>query len=233
MVSRDQAKYVRPKTTLQRVYSACPESVRQGVDRFLQATGVDSYLELLFASPLRRRGWFESFNEVSVGGAGDPIPWTPYAFIDFINARLPDTANVFEYGSGSSTIWYAKRAESIVAVEDNEQWYEQVDTRLPPNAEVVFRQEDMYPKAINNFGTFELIVIDGSNRNQCATEALPRLTADGVVIWDDSYNDAWSDGYAYLRENGFREIFFQGMGPVTANLQRTSIFYRDNNCLNI
>ena len=37
----------------------------------------------------------------------NPLPWVTYGFIDFISERLNKSIDVFEYGSGNSTLWYA------------------------------------------------------------------------------------------------------------------------------
>src|SRR4051812_14883663 len=47
------------------------------------------------------------------------IPWFSYAAIDFLDAALRTNMTVFEYGSGGSTLFFAKRAKSVFTVEDN------------------------------------------------------------------------------------------------------------------
>ena len=38
--------------------------------------------------------------------------------------------NVCEYGSGGSTIYFAKRTTSVVSIEDNPEWYALVTRQL-------------------------------------------------------------------------------------------------------
>ncbi len=42
-----------------------------------------------------------------------------------------------EFGSGASTIFYAKRANSIVAVEHDKEWYNNIEKILPENAKLI------------------------------------------------------------------------------------------------
>lgn len=217
---------------LARCYKLLPSNVRDRIYTGFERVGLRPYWDLLFASPLRHRGWFESYNALPVDEHGEPIPWTPYAFIDFVDERLDDSLRVFEYGSGGSTVWYANRVDEIISVEHDTKWFETSRSLAPTNAEVVYRPENRYPRAITEFGTFDVVVIDGIHRNECVESVLDHLSNVGVVIWDDTYRmDRYGEGIQVLRNEGFREIFFQGLGPVTTSLQRTSIFYQGDNCL--
>src|SRR5882724_10582455 len=58
------------------------------------------------------------------------IPWFSYAAIDFLDGFVQPDMKVFEYGSGGSTLFFARRAKSVVSVEDNAKWFEWVSRRL-------------------------------------------------------------------------------------------------------
>ena len=47
--------------------------------------------------------------------------------------------NVFEYGCGNSTLWWAKNVKFIKSVEHNKDYYKHVVNRLPDNASLSFR----------------------------------------------------------------------------------------------
>lgn len=195
-------------------------------------------LALLFKkSPLREWGWFQSFRSgKSIDGRGAPIPWITYAAIDFLHARIPASATVFEYGSGNSTRWWAARAAEIRAVEHDREWFDVVKTELPGNASVQYAPQgsDGYiaPPHLTE-RRFDIIVIDGRDRVACAEQAAHALTDSGVIIWDDTNREYYRKGIETLIESGFRRIEFRGFAPVEFVLHETSIFYRDNNCLGI
>src|SRR4051812_40445225 len=58
------------------------------------------------------------------------IPWFSYAAIDFLETFLRPHMTVCEYGSGGSTIFFAKRTKSVVSIESDPKWHELVTARL-------------------------------------------------------------------------------------------------------
>lgn len=215
-------------------YNTLPRSVKTIPNSIMDYIDIQKYLLLLFNSPLRTRGWFESYNGIPQEANNGPLPWYSYAAIDFIEERLSNDIRVFEYGSGSSTYWYANLIEEVVAVEHDTKWAERVREFTPSNATIIHRDNKLdYLEGPFEFGDFDIVVIDGQFRSDCAAYAVEALSEEGVIIWDDTHNDEFSSGYQELQNKGFKEIFFQGMGPVTATLQRTSVFYRRGNCLDI
>lgn len=211
-----------------------PEVTKTLVRELLARSGLEPHVRLLFDSPLRDRGWFECYGGVPTDRRGEPLPWMPYAFIDFLDERLDPDVRVFEYGSGNSTRWFAERVGEVVSVEHDRTWFDEVHTSVPSNAEVVYRTGREYVSTPDEYGEFDLVVVDGRNRVECVEAATDSLANDGVIVWDDSRGrPSYSSKMDELERTGFRELSFQGMGPVTANLQRTSVLYRDHNCLGI
>lgn len=169
------------------------------------------------------RGWRWSRSLLAVYDFEDlvalDVPWWTFAASDRIDAllRRRHDARVFEWGSGASTVWLAKRAGSVVAVEHDESWAQMVDAALPANAQVQF----VSPQAITTQahpvrsgksgfagldfteyvaqidvvgGPFDVIVIDGRAREACLPRALDHLAPGGVIVFDNvdrvRYRDA-------------------------------------------
>lgn len=215
-------------------WNSTPEPIKRLFRQIFDSLGVKKYLELLFDSPLRDSGWFRCFGEAPVTEAGEPIPWMPYCFTDFVTERLHDDLRVFEFGSGNSTKWFSKHVGNVVSVEDNEKWFDRMQSKAPKNVTIINKTGDQYVQAINHRSeSYDIVVIDGKRRNDCVRSAVDSLVRGGVIIWDDTYRKRYKPGIEYLQSRGYNEVFFQGMGPVNSNLQKTSIFYRDKNCLNI
>jgi hypothetical protein len=125
----------------------------------------------------------------------------------FLEER-PD-ARVFEWGSGASTFWLARRAESVHSVEHDVAWAASMTPDLPANATVTpvpsspphgdeplrvashkagFAGQDFseYVEAIDRVdGAFDLIVIDGRAREACLPRALHRLSPGGLIVFDN------------------------------------------------
>lgn len=60
----------------------------------------------------------------------DGVPWIPFAARRFLDRNVPMGASVFEYGTGGSTISFARRGGSVVSVEHDPRWLEAVRAAL-------------------------------------------------------------------------------------------------------
>ncbi len=187
---------------------------------------------------LKSSGWFRSFvTRRPVDASGRPLPWFTYGAIDFLTPRLQPNWRVFEYGSGHSTLWWARHVREVIAAEHHGAWAERIGAQAPANATVVHRplsEGTTYPDApLAAGGTFDVIVIDGRERVWCAERCLPALSATGVLIWDNSERERYVPGLEALAAAGFRRVDFDGMGPINTYGWRTSVLYRDDNVLGL
>ncbi len=118
--------------------------------------------------------------------------WNVAATIEverFLRVR-PD-ARVFEWGSGASTIWLARRSCQIVSVEHDADWHATLakETTSWPKVTLLRRNlaDGSYISAIHDFeGVFDLIVIDGRQRAACLEQALEKLRPGGLILFDNS-----------------------------------------------
>lgn len=133
------------------------------------------------------------------------IPWWNVKACQEVGAfltRKPD-ARVFEYGSGASTMWVARRAGSITTVEHDTKWAKNLQSKLNnlPNANVILSNcqpdglpDESYIKAIDGTGSYDLIIIDGRRRTECLTAAISHLNEDGIILFDDSGRRRYRSG---------------------------------------
>lgn len=183
-------------------------------------------------------GWFTAFDrKQAVDGKGKALPWVTYSFIDFIRERITKTQHIFEYGSGSSTIFYAERAGKVTSVEHDKGWFDKVKGTSPANAEMIFcelhRDGEYARKAMLLNKKFDIIIVDGRDRVNCCKYSLEALSPDGVIILDDSERKVYQPARVLLKENGFKEISFSGISPGLFYEKATSVFYKASNCLGI
>jgi len=212
--------------------------IKQFIWSILIKLKIGGVIQLFLASGLRDDGWFESFNtKKSIDENGTPIPWCTYALIKFIEPRLKKEFKVFEYGSGNSTFWYAKRVAYVKCVEHNQNWFDENNHLFPANVEAVirvFNNDDTYANEINTADTkYHIVIIDGVDRNNCAMICLNKLTEDGIIIYDNTQVLEYRISIEFLLQNGFKKLDFEGPLPIVSHNNITTIFYRDNNCLNI
>lgn len=160
---------------------------------------------------LRASGWIDSHRtSTAVDADYEPIPWYRYAAIDFIAARTQPTWNVFEFGSGNSTLWWAQRVRSVTAVEHDDNWAERLAASAPDNVKLLhvsLEPGGAYCRTPQRTGSrFQVVLVDGRDRVNCALQSLTCLTEDGVIIWDDSHRRRYAVGLAELQQRGFRRV---------------------------
>lgn len=183
-------------------------------------------------------GWFTAFdNHQAVDAHNQPIPWVTYSFIDFIKDRLNKNLSVFEYGSGNSTLFYAKHVKRVVSVEHDEAWYQKIVNQKAPNAEMIFTKLETngeYSQKAKLLGEkFEVIIVDGRDRVNCCKHSISALTENGVLVLDDSEREVYEEARTFLKAEGFKELSFSGISPGLFYNKATSVFYKATNCLAI
>lgn len=187
---------------------------------------------------LEETGWIDSqISQSSVDAAARPIPWYRYAAIDFLDDRVDAEQRVFEFGSGNSTLWWAQRAKSVTTVEHEPAWAAKVRADAPENVtllEVPLEADGEYCRTPQRTDAkYEIVIVDGRDRVNCARQCLDTLTDDGVIVWDDSHRRRYRGGLDSLAEHGFRRLRFTGLGPIAPNAGETSVLYRPSNCFRI
>lgn len=168
---------------------------------------------------------------------GSPLPWMNYNVIALLEARLRPEMALFEFGSGFSTLFYARLVGRVVSVEHNQAWFGRVSEMVGPNVRLIHQPLDSsgnYPRQANLTGeTYDVIIIDGRERVACAKNAWEALTPVGVILFDDTTRPEYREGCDFLQTKGMKRLDFEGIQPTGFELQRTSIFYRTGNCLDI
>jgi hypothetical protein len=196
----------------------------------------------------RWRHWAYSLTKVhdSLAIAELDVPWWTYRAIDVVEAWLaarPHPIRVFEYGSGASTLWLARRADEVHSVEHHAGFAEHIRSTLDkyPNidflvVEAVKSSAPAVPSAKEGHagldfadyvaaidkvdGSFDLIVIDGRAREACLTAALPRVAADGLIVFDNSRRARYARAIAGA---GVGERRLRGLTPTLPYPDQTSV----------
>ncbi len=197
-----------------------PKSLRAGG---VVRDGID-----IMAHILKDYGWLKSKRAGrSVDAQGEPVPWFTYPAIDFIRQLDVRELTVFEYGSGFSTLFWARRARKIVSVESDGTWFQEIGSRAPPNAELILAPDDAesYVTKIAGRGTFDIIVIDGTGESRlpCCQIAPKYLNPKGFIILDNS--DLWLESAAVLRNSDLIQVDFTGLAPLSRHWHTTSLFF--------
>jgi hypothetical protein len=168
---------------------------------------------------------------------GNPLPWITYPAIHFLSDRVKPDFEVFEFGSGYSTLWWAKRVKRVTSVEHSIRWARILRPMLPKNVNYfrvdVVTDGDYCRTASRLCGHYDVISIDGRDRVNCCINCVEQLTERGVVLWDNSERPRYAPGREFLLQHGFRFVDFRGLGPLNGGQWQTTVFYRTGNCLGI
>jgi hypothetical protein len=189
-------------------------------------------------SYLYSTGWMRSLRERKpVDKDGNEVPWMNYPVIKFLKDRLRRDFNLFEFGSGYSTLFYARLVQCVTSVEYDEEWFQIVKKIIPENVILIFKEKDIngeYCRVINSTGQkYDVVIVDGRDRVNCIKQSIEALTVRGVIVFDDSQMEHYLEGINYAKEKEFRALDFEGLKPTGDEIDRTTIFYRRHNCFDI
>lgn len=184
---------------------------------------------------LTQSGWIKSMETRSaVDAEGNPTPWLAFPFIHFLKTRLKPEFEVFEYGSGNSTLFWINQGNKCTSVEDDKNWYEYCKEKTGNRARMIYKDtEESYANSIKEFGNFDIVLVDGSYRVKCASVAKECLSERGVLIVDNTDIHTGGEAKDHLIKNGFRCLSFKGLGAICDVETETSVFYRPNNIFEI
>ncbi len=191
------------------------------------------------------RSWFSIYDLEDL--LVHDVPWWTFASTDRVSEFLcvHPRARVFEWGSGASTMWLARRSASVTSIEHDAAWAEQMTPRLPANARVRVVEPDRltgtvhavpsakpgfagldfssYVAAIDDVpGCFDLIVIDGRAREACLDRAVERLAVGGLIVLDNVDRERYRDAMARYGHR-FEVVWTRGRTPALPYPTRTAL----------
>jgi len=135
---------------------------------------------------------------------------------------IDDTFKVFEFGTGGSTIWLAKRVAELVSVEHNKHWFRVLREgmmadfgNMPDNVTLLLRTgtpilNDVWIKSETTGDSigldytdsileypddyFDLVIVDGRARNSCLFNSRSKVRPGGFILLDDSQREWYQVG---------------------------------------
>ena len=171
------------------------------------------------------------------------LPWFSYGAIRELQRFLKPEHDVFEFGSGGSTIFFAQRARQVKTVEHDRNWLDRVQARSKSLAlnNIDFRFHPLDSVTVPDYrngsyfaelagAKYDLIAIDGycgfetsrygELRPYCFELATQAIKPGGVVVLDDSW--MFPGLLAQARPGTVRE--FTGLGPCRYGVTSTALF---------
>lgn len=156
---------------------------------------------------------------------GKEVPWFTYPAIEFLESLDLKNLDVFEYGSGIGTIYWLKNTKSVTSVESDPVWYKKINKLVKINTKnyQLKTSKEEYIKSVDNFNKkFDMVIVDGVYRYDCALESIKCIKNNGIIVLDNA--EWYPKTTKMLRSNGFKQIDFSGFGPVVYFTWKTSFF---------
>lgn len=183
------------------------------------------------------------------------VPWIPQAALLFLGTIVQPALKVFEYGSGGSTIYFARKSCALVTVEHDRDWFEAVRAKLQSHSisgvdlRLVLPEEQnigtdnsdpahyyeppctgnyrQYVSAIDGFdqAAFDIILVDGTARPSCLQHAHLKVKPGGYLILDNSERLYYLAQVEHLFKRWERYVFW-GHGPINPYMWECTVWKR-------
>ena len=180
----------------------------------------------------------------------DQIPWITFEAKKWLEKYLKPDMIVFEYGSGGSTLFYQKHVKKIISIEHDRIWYEKMLKYLKKKdlffnnyfliePEKSKKKDDSqstskvysnmsFKKYVNSMDKypqkyFDVIFIDGRDRNSCVKKSITKIRQDGIIILDNSEREIYQESICLLSK--YKRIDFYGFGPCSIYPWQTSVWF--------
>jgi hypothetical protein len=155
-----------------------------------------------------------------------PVPWMTYPAIAYLSQLDLSAKRVFEYGSGSSTRFWAANSLQVTTVENDKAYYERLAQYHLRNVTAYLAQGEEYVAALRAGAPYDVIVVDGRWRYDCCCSAPACLVDDGLIILDNA--ERYPKATAFLRSQDLLQVDFIGHGPINSYIWSTSLFFTRN-----
>ena len=183
-----------------------------------------------------------------------PLPWMNYHAINYINRSTENFSRVFEYGSGSSTLYWVGRGAKIVSIEHEPSFFNKLKMQLDRNAVYLLIEPQIetqgeinspdnpdlyqssgnvgynfenYVKAIDVYpdAHFDIVIVDGRARPSCIKRAIAKIKSGGMLVLDNSDRKYYTQQTSSLL-NDWSFIIFRGTVRGLAHQEQTTIYVK-------
>lgn len=127
-------------------------------------------------------------------------PWLTKSANAILQSRLQNHFVGLEFGSGRSTLWFARRVRHLTSIEHDPVWFQKVSGMLAANRianvshlliEVDQSEQEAattgYVRVLDDFAakSLDFVLVDGVYRAACANGAIDKLRPGGMLILDN------------------------------------------------
>lgn len=114
------------------------------------------------------------------------MPWYTRPALECIFSVDNSGKTVFEWGLGSSSVYWTRKCKALYGVDDNPDYVQAVKNATDHAANVWYEEGEKYINKPFDLGIdFDVIVIDGIHREECMPVALTCLKPNSLIIYDN------------------------------------------------
>lgn len=158
------------------------------------------------------------------------LPWYNVPLTEFIQSYIKPSMNIFEYGCGFSTLFYAQQSCNVYGIETRSAWIEKIQILAKQN-NIDDKIHIKLCETISNFHrsilkydiTFNLTIIDSIQRMACL-ETVKSLYKSGTIILDNSERTNLQNAKNLMK--GFQFLEFHGTRLHDQNTTSALVFYK-------
>lgn len=155
-------------------------------------------------------------------------PWYNFPLVEFLDAYIQPNMNIFEYGCGFSTLYYAQKKCNVYGVESSSTWLEKTTQlaqkhNLNQYISIIKCKANDMPKQIHQFNVnFDIIIVDSHHRLECLMET--KKTNCGMIILDNSERESLQKANNIM--TGFEIKVFTGNGFNRKGTSEAKVFLK-------
>ena len=128
-------------------------------------------------------------------------PWLTPRATELLAEMLLPTDTGLEWGSGRSTLWFARRLKHLISIEDSREWYDIISKRLaeqkvtnvsyhfaprPAEDDSAINSEYVTLSSSVPDSSLGFALVDGNARAYCAEAVIPKIAAGGLLVIDNA-----------------------------------------------
>ena len=177
-------------------------------------------------------GQFKSIiNKSAVDRYGGPIPWYCYPAIEFLDQFDFSKKKILEFGSGNSTIWWAKKCKQIISIEHDEKYFKYINDKNIKNLKLrLFKERQNYINQ-KELTDSDVVIIDGNFRKETILNVIKnsnKIKKNNIMIIID--NSHWYLDIIKIMQKKFNytQLDFFGFCPSVNFTNATTVFINKN-----
>jgi predicted O-methyltransferase YrrM len=132
-------------------------------------------------------------------------PWRGFSAVRCIDHLIQPHWRVLEFGSGMSTVWFARRVSRIVSIETNAEWHKRVKALLVRRGLSERVDARLVPRSLEGVSAtlsrdFDFALVDGETSRDVAAALAVAMVKPGGYVYLDNSDGLWAEHRVARRE---------------------------------